>query len=76
MGNRFGIQGLEAASAHSERDVDVGRISSRPIEVPVTESRSDFGSSCPDPEVSQTKIVPRHTYTMIFAVLYLSLIQH
>ena len=55
MGNRFGIHGLEAASVHSERDVDVGRISNRPIEVPVTESRSDFGSSCPDPEVSQTK---------------------
>ena len=60
MGNRFGIHGLEAVSAHSERDVDAGRISSRPIEVPVTESRSDFGSSCPDPEVSQTKIAPRH----------------
>ena len=60
MGNRFGLHGLEAASAHSERDVGVGRISNRPIEVPVTESRSDFGSSCPDPKVSQTKIVPRH----------------
>ena len=60
MGNRFGIHGLEAASAHSERDVDVGRISDRPIEVPVTESRSEFGSSCHDPEVSKTKSVPRH----------------
>ena len=61
MGNRFGIHGLEAASAHSERDVDVGRLSNRPIEVPVTEARSDFGSSCPDPEVSQTKVASRHT---------------
>ena len=60
MGNRFGLHGLEAASAHSERDVSAGRISNRPIEVPVTDSRSDFGSSCLDPEVSQTKIVPRY----------------
>ena len=55
MGNRFGIHGLEAVSAHSERDVGGGRISSRPTEVSKPESRSDFGSSCPDPEVSQTK---------------------
>ena len=60
MGNRFGVHGLEAASVHSERDVSIGRISNRPVEVPVTESRSEFGSSCPDPEVSQTKIAPRH----------------
>ena len=60
MGNRFGIHGLEAASAHSERDVGTGRISSRPTEVPKSESRSDFGSSCPDPEVSQTKSAPCH----------------
>ena len=60
MGNRFGIHGLEATSVHSKRDVDAGRISDRPIEVPVTESRSEFGSSCPDPEVSQTKFQRRH----------------
>ena len=60
MGNRFGVHGLEAAAVHSERDLDVDRISNRPIEVPKSESRSDFGSSCPDPEVSQTKSVSRH----------------
>ena len=64
MGNRFGIHGLEAASTHSERDVSDGRISnvSMPTEVPavVSETRSDFGSSCPDPEVSQTKSGARY----------------
>ena len=62
MGNRFGIHGLEAAPVHSERDVSVGRISnvSRPTEVPVSETRSDFGSSCPDPEAVETKFAPRY----------------
>ena len=61
MGNRFGVHGLEAASVHSIRDDDVARISDRPIEVPLTESRSDFGSSCPDPEDCQTKFATRHS---------------
>ena len=61
MGNRFGVRGLEAASVHSIRDDDVARISDRPIEVPLTESRSAFGSSCHDPEDSQTKFAERHT---------------
>ena len=63
IGNRFGIHGLEAASVHSERDVSNGRISnvSRPTEVPVSETRSDFGSSCPDPEDRQTKFAPRYS---------------
>ena len=63
MGNRFGIHGLEAASTHSERDVSEARISevSRPTEVPVLAkemketTRSEFSSSCHDPEVVQTK---------------------
>ena len=61
MGNRFGIHGLEAAAVHSERDLSVERISNRPTEVPKSESRSEFGSSCPDPENSQTKFVRRHS---------------
>ena len=62
MGNRFRIHGLEAASVHSERDVSVGRISnvSRPTEVLVSETRSDFGSSCPDPEAVEAKSAPRY----------------
>ena len=66
MGNRFGIHGLEAASVHSEREFSDGRISnvSWPTEVPVlvNETRSDFGSSCPDPEDRQTKFAPRYIY--------------
>ena len=60
MGNRFGIHGLEAASVHSERDDEEARISevSRPTEV--KETRSAFGSSCPDPEAIQTKFTPRY----------------
>ena len=67
MGNRFGIHGLEAASVHSERDVDDARISnvSRPTEVPVSETRSDFASSCPDPEDHQTKFAPRYNNNTI-----------
>ena len=65
MGNRFGIHGLEAASTHSERDDDEVRISevSRSTEVPVS-TRSDFGSSCHDPEAIQAKFVQRHMCTL------------
>ena len=63
MGNRFGIHGLEAASTHSERDVSDARISevSRPTEVTGSETRSDLGSSYPDPEAVQTKFAARYT---------------
>ena len=79
MGNRFGIHGLEAASTHSERDVSAARISevSRPTEDPVLvrETRSDFGSSCPDPEDKQTKFAARHIIIIIIITLYLLYLQ-
>ena len=72
MGNRFGIHGLEAASVHSERDVSDARISevSRPTEDPVSvrELRSDFGSSCPDPEDKQPKFAARYTPIITYIV--------
>ena len=70
MGNRFGIHGLEATSTHSERDDDAARISevSRPTEVPVS-TRSDFGSSCPDPEVTQTKFAALPVKNVFYILL-------
>ena len=65
MGNRFGIHCLETESVHSIQDVSEARIPDviRPNEVPVLTkevketTRSEFGSSCHDPEDQQTKAV-------------------
>ena len=61
MGNRFGIHGLEAASVRDDSDVRIPEVSRPTVPVLAKEmketTRSEFGSSCHDPEEQQTKVV-------------------